>query len=547
VSGDGKTVAVVATTESGRVYILRDGKLLRTIPTPGEDACLSTDGSLLALAIGNQLKLYSVALGLQWTFSADDRVRSPRFAPDDQRLAAASDLGSAYVLDLNGMVLWEKDLGARAVPGWLPGGDLLLATWMGRVCRLGTDYQAKWDTRVQPEATDMRDRLLSEPVVATTKMGGWGTAAATPRELTPNLIAQNPVIIKFVPSGGWGGEAALAQDAKALYDGQTEPPAKPWLDWSYVGFFAETSPVNYLLIDAFRKQLRVSAVTFVEDPAHPESWVRDAKFEYWDSAAEKWVTAADILADAPRHTHQLAKPAEAARFRLLMPWGCVGNLRLAEIVFHGEALGCSHPDAAAKRAVAVLFDEQDDIKQNLIYGGNGASLKLDSAFSGGRCLALAANAKVAPLYLAPFGHVMPNWDFEIVEKPEPGQYRWLQFAWKANSANTAGISVGVGGAGMPNVLFHAGTPTVVWEGQTAKKLGEKPPGEWQVERVDLWQALGGKPGRIQALYLGATGDGALVDRILLARSEADLLPPAAKPPPAPIKSAPAPAKSPARK
>ncbi|MCX7935951.1 MAG: hypothetical protein N3A66_11915, partial [Planctomycetota bacterium] len=263
-----------------------------------------------------------------------------------------------------------------------------------------------------------------------------------------------------------------------------------------------------------RKRLRVEAVTFFEDPAHPESWLRDAKFEYWDAAAEKWVTACEILADAAVHTHRLPQPAEAARFRLLLPWGCVGNLRLAEIVFHGTALGCSHPDAAAGKAVAVLFDEQDDIKHCLMYGNNGLSFKMDEAYSGGRSLALSGSCRAVPLWQPPFGHVVPNWDFEIAETPAAGQYRWLQFAWKALSPNTRGITVRIAG-----IACHAGEYVRISEhGETPKKLADKPPLTWKVERIDLWEAVGKKVVRVQDIGLAAAGDGALVDQILLAAS-----------------------------
>jgi RNA polymerase sigma factor (sigma-70 family) len=523
----GPAAAILTTTEGGRVTVLRGGRIERVIPTPCEDAGLSSDGGLLAVTTGNQIKLYSIARGLQWTFSGDDRVRFPRFSPDGRRIAITSDLGSVFVLDTEGKTLWEEDLGARAVPAWLPGGDLLLAGWMGRVLRIGLDYKVRWVTRLQPEAPDMRERLLTDDGAPTARIAGWGTAEAAPLPLEPSLVAKIPLIARFVPSAGWGGEAQFSQDPKALFDGRPDAPPKPWIDWSYVGFFAETSPVNYVLIDAFRKQLRVSAVTFVEDAAHPESWLRDARFEYWDAAAEKWTLAADILADAPVHTHKLPKPVEAARFRILLPWGAVGNLRLGEIAFHGEALGCPHPDAAAKKASAVLFDEQDDLKRDLIWGGNGLSFKLDAAYSGGRCLSLAGNRKVAPLYQPPFGHFIANWDFEIVEKPQPGQYRWLQFAWKAASGKTRGLTLGVGGEGAPNTGFHAGEPVEVWPGAAARKVADAPPADWKVERVDLWEAFGKKPGRVQALFLGAAGDGALFDQIALGRSPQDLPPPRA--------------------
>jgi hypothetical protein len=276
--------------------------------------------------------------------------------------------------------------------------------------------------------------------------------------------------------------------------------------------------VNYILVDAYRTQLRVEAVTLFEDPAHPESWLRDVRFEYWDAAKETWTPVQTLLSDAAVHTHKFAKPIEAARFRFLLPWGVVGNVRLGEIVFHGEALGCSHPDAASKRPVAVLFDEQDELKTCMQGWGQKINFKFDGAFSGGRCLSLPSNAKVGPEWQPPIGHFVPNWDFEIVENPQPGQYRWLQFAWKAASPGTKGITLAFGGKDMPLVSLHCGTPTKLGEGgEVQKQLGTETPAEWRVERVDLWPLLK-KPGRIQSVSFGTAGGGALVDRILLTRT-----------------------------
>ncbi len=143
-----------------------------------------------------------------------------------------------------------------------------------------------------------------------------------------------------------------------LYDGKAEAPAEPWIPWEMVGTFAETSPLNYLLIEAYRTQMEVTGVTLVEDAAHPESWLRDAAIDYWDAAKELWVPIQPLRSDAAVHTHVFAKPVSAARFRIVLPWGVCGNTRLAEIVFHGQVLGCSHPDVVARRPLAVLFDEQ---------------------------------------------------------------------------------------------------------------------------------------------------------------------------------------------
>ncbi|MCX7934637.1 MAG: hypothetical protein N3A66_05185, partial [Planctomycetota bacterium] len=88
-------------------------------------------------------------------------------------------------------------------------------------------------------------------------------------------------------------------------------------------------------------KVSVSGIPLVEDPAHPESWLRDAQVQYWDAAKEIWQDGPYLLANAAAHTHRFAKPVAATKFRLCLKddkgWP-VGNFRFAEIVFHGETV-----------------------------------------------------------------------------------------------------------------------------------------------------------------------------------------------------------------
>ena len=111
--------------DGGKLFVLRDGKIVRVIPTAAEDFGLSADGSLIAVVTEDLLKLYSVADGLQWVFHGDDLLHFPRFSGDG-RLAVASNLGTVYVTDLEGRVLLEKDMKALAVPAWLAEGSLIV-------------------------------------------------------------------------------------------------------------------------------------------------------------------------------------------------------------------------------------------------------------------------------------------------------------------------------------------------------------------------------------------------------------------------------------
>ena len=353
-SCDGKTLAVLASLKdgAGRCYIVRDGKLDRIIPEVCDAADLSPDASLLAVASGCQLQLHSLTNGLQWTYLLDEHARFPAFSPDGKRVAVSSDYGMTCVLDTSGRLLWEHDSLARAATAWLPNGDLLLANWEGTVARYGTDFKELWHVRVQPEETDMREKLLADDGAPTIRMPSWGNAEATPLAITPNALAEAKATIKFVPSGNWGGTAGFAHDAARLVNGKNEPPPSPWIDWSFVGFFSETSPINYILLEAPSAQIKLKAVTLFEDPAHPESWLRDANLEYFDATKNLWVPVQPLLSNSAVHTHKLAQPIEASKFRIMLPWGVVGNLRLAQIVFHGDVTAAPHPPEPTKKTAA---------------------------------------------------------------------------------------------------------------------------------------------------------------------------------------------------
>ncbi|MCY2990343.1 MAG: PQQ-binding-like beta-propeller repeat protein [Planctomycetota bacterium] len=554
VSADGRTVAARASTRSGRVYVLRDGKLSGTLPTGADETVVSPDGAWLAITTGRNLKCYAADGGLRWTFQADDTLRFPRLAPDGKRLAVGSDLGTLYVVDMVGTDrravrsvpddgapgghalpgMWQRDLGALLVTAWLPNGALVAATWMGTVARFDGAMEEKWRVKVGDKTpiSNFRSQILDH-TPPTSRLTSWSNAESTPLPLTPNLIGPKAVIVRALLGDG---EVALQNSAVALFDGQTNAPVNPWIKWADLVMIDSGWKGSFTLeIDTFRTQLRVTAITFVEDAAHPESWLRDARLEYWDPAGAKWVFAQYLTADATVHTHKLVKPVEASRFRLARPGGTgwpASNLRLAEIVFHGETLGGSHPDAIQNRPVAVLFDEDKAALQCLVSGFNPQfEFRSGQGASGATFMALKAEGAAGAGWQPPFGHAVANWNFEIVEKPEkPGQYRWLQFACKALAPETRGLSLRLGHEWPGGALVvDVGEPIKLKEGVWTRRLmADKPAAEWTVVRLDVWQTLQdqrkGWNGSmsIRCINVFAVGGGAAFDQILLGRTEDDL-------------------------
>lgn len=510
---NGKGCAILSTVQGGRLFFILDGKLVDTITTAADAVVLSPNGKLAVATVDNQLLCYEVGKGLQWSVQGDDIIRSPRFAADGLRISASSEIGTLYVFDDAGKVLYQNDEGTLPVTAWLPNGDLLVANWMGKVTRLDDKYQTRWQTLLQPGVPLPHNQLLASDGAATTRMNGWGNASATP-PAGAGLLVGRQLLVDFMMNGKM---VSFDDKTDAMFDGKAEPPLKPWLKWGDIAWLGEGSAFNWIQIDTFRTTLRVTGITLIEDATHPESWIRDAYFEYWDAAKERWVFVQPLLANEAVHYHQFAKPVESARFRIVLQPGLVGNLRLAEIQLYGEETGGSHPDVQAKKPLAVLFDEQTEDLSVLKYGDNGFSFSFGNAYSGEKAMQIAGNKLAAPFYRAPFGHVIPNWEFDIAEKPQAGQYRYLQFAWKAASPETKGMALQFG-----SVWVVSGeNPTMIQDYQTKVKHSAVPPQDWQLVRVDLWQLYNGKPPKIYAMSIAAQGGAALIDNILLARRQED--------------------------
>jgi len=514
-SADGKTLAVRASTQGGRVFVVRDGKILATIPTGADAVVLAPDGTWLAATTERSLKVYTAVGSPLWSFAADSLLRFPRAAADGKRLAVSSELGTLYVLDIpNGRLLHQTDLGAIATTAWLPDGDLLAATWMGTVVRFEGDMHEKWLVHLADIPSNPQPSTLN-PQLSTARITSWSNAERTPWPLTPNLFDATNVSVE-----AYAGTSGMAVNKDHLFDGNPTPPEQPRLGWHDAEMINSGWRGDFSLVfDTTRTQLRVNAITLVEDPAHPESWIRDARLEYWDVTKGQWVFAQYLTSDVAVHTHQLVKPIEARKFRLAKPdgagWG-TGNLWLAEVVFHGDRLGCSQPDALANRPVAVLFDEKTDDYME------GADWRTGpEAFSGAQYLAVPADRQIG-------SQAMRDWDFEIVEKPEkPGQYRWLQFTCKALAPETQGAWVMIGQPfeGESLIVGNDGKARA-WASKVP--LADKLSTAWTTVRVDLWKIrseqkpFDGKPMSIRGFLLDAVGGSAAFDRILLGRTEADL-------------------------
>ena len=311
-SADGRTIAARASTQSGRVFIVRNGKLVGTLPTAANAAVLSPDGRQVAVTTGRQLKWYAADGRLQWVFSGDDTLRYPRVSSDGKRLAVGSELGTLYVFESATGDVRTHDLGALAVAAWLPDGDLVAATWMGTVCRLGPEGQEKWRVRLAAES-----RVAPAPAA---------TIATTPAPRSGPTRRPHPSRsrrISLPPKPSLCGRCAGIARLKC----RTRPRC-----CSTQGVSAGQALVG--MEQCRRDRFRLAGIVQSGDrhvshtvagdgdyvcggPGASRVMARDARFEYWDAAKEQWVFAQYFTSDAPIHTHKLVKPVEAAKFRFV--------------------------------------------------------------------------------------------------------------------------------------------------------------------------------------------------------------------------------------
>jgi hypothetical protein len=174
--------------------------------------------------------------------------------------------------------------------------------------------------------------------------------------------------------------------------------------------------------------------------------------------------------------------------------------------------------AAEPPLVIELFeDDARTMLAQLTHGGitggetNAASAEADDVFSGTTALRVAATQRFCP--------DIKGWDFAIAEKPKPGEFRYLRFAWKKAAP------------GGPIMLqFHTRKPTADWNVRyymgpgppwESKVLAPVGPGEWVVVTRDLFKDFG--PATLGGIAFSPLegGDG-LFDHVLLGRTVEDL-------------------------
>src|SRR5688572_24504297 len=132
---------------------------------------------------------------------------------------------------------------------------------------------------------------------------------------------------------------------------------------------------------------------------------------------------------------------------------------------------------AAPPAVAELFeDDAAGLLAQLTHGGitggeeNRAAAEEADVFSGKCAVRVAACQRFSP--------DVKGWDFAIAEKPKPGEYRYLRFAWKKVGPGPLMLQFHTRRPGKDwFIRYYMGQDPPPWE---SKVLRTAAPAEWVV-------------------------------------------------------------------
>ena len=158
-------------------------------------------------------------------------------------------------------------------------------------------------------------------------------------------------------------------------------------------------------------------------------------------------------------------------------------------------------------STVMLFDDDPAMVGKLNQGGGKASIVEGGAPSGRAYLSVTPPQRYSPR--------INGWSYRIVEKPGPGEYRYLRLAWKAKGEGVM-VELAAGGnwppAESPKRRYYSGKNTTKWQ---ARRVSSDVPRKWTSVTVDLWKDCG--PFTLTGIAPTAMGGTAFFDRIELLR------------------------------
>lgn len=168
-------------------------------------------------------------------------------------------------------------------------------------------------------------------------------------------------------------------------------------------------------------------------------------------------------------------------------------------------------DGTKPAAIAELFEDEAEAMLKLLTnpgdaGGQGMA-EGNVVFSGTKSLKITEYQR--------FHRQVPGWNFAIREKPKPGEYRYLRFAWRAGGANC--LMLQLHDALDWNLRYTAGPNPYGW---ATKFVADKAPGSWSLVTIDLFKDFGERT--LTGIAFTIHGGAGYFDHVYLGRSVDDL-------------------------
>ena len=139
--------------------------------------------------------------------------------------------------------------------------------------------------------------------------------------------------------------------------------------------------------------------------------------------------------------------------------------------------------SAGPGPVLTLFDDDATFADALTEGDGTASVDGQDFFTGTKSLLITPPQR--------FATRIAGWNYRIVERPQPGEYRYLRFAWKAPQARGVMLELAANGEwpppDKPLRRYFSGENSSGWQ---ATQVSSHVPADWTVVVVDLWKDFG---------------------------------------------------------
>lgn len=175
-------------------------------------------------------------------------------------------------------------------------------------------------------------------------------------------------------------------------------------------------------------------------------------------------------------------------------------------------------DDPKSAAIVLMDDHAERLVPHLNNDNDPAAPMAAAAAEEWDAYSGATALRVAPLQR--FRGNLPGWSYPIRETPQPGEFRFVRFAWKK-----------VGGADIMIQFNNADNHELRWNqryiagrngsGWPAKSVADAIPTEWTVVTRDLFADFG-KMTLSGIAFTPADGEAGLFDHVLLGRTVADL-------------------------